>query len=319
MSPTPPAIRVLTLADSRYAMPLAVMLRSLLETATPGRPIEITVIDGGISKADKERIQASLEGFAPRIRYVAVPDRCLSLPVYGRVPPITYARLVLDEYYQGGSGKILVLDSDILVLSPLDSLIDDIHGDPILAACVDPFITTVSMVDGLAFWRELGMRHDTPYFNAGVMVIDLERWRDANITDRAIRYIDANHRQLRQYDQDGLNAVLAGRWRHLDARWNCQPRTGNSLGLDWPAKPGIIHFSGRLKPWLYRGSHPADLAYFSALDRTQWRGFRPSRLTLTSLAYSLYDSPARRWIHPVESRCLAWQRRLTLMLQGAKT
>lgn len=73
----------------------------------------------------------------------------------------------------------------------------------------------------------------------------------------------------------------------------------------------MVHFSGRLKPWLYRSGHPFDQLFFDVLDRTDWAGFRPPR-TLRSVAMSLYDSPVRRLFHPLEIRLLKrlrdWQK-----------
>jgi lipopolysaccharide biosynthesis glycosyltransferase len=316
MLPQQETIRVLTLADSRYAMPLAVMVRSLLENrADRGRAVEVTIVDGGISAADKARLFESWRGVDDGASFRFVPHvtgGAGRFPVWGRIPAITYARLMLDAYFGGQGGRVLVLDSDMLVLAGVEALQDVELADAVLGACVDPFIPVVSAVDGLGNWREAGLRGDDPYFNAGMMVIDLDRWRAMDVTAQTLEFIQREHMRLRQYDQDALNAVLHYRWKHLDARWHCHPRTGNSLGSEWPEDPWIIHFSGRLKPWLYRGSHAADERFFEYLQRTAWRGTSPPRYDWTALGYRIYDSPVRRWLHPLESRLTAWQRQIAI-------
>src|SRR5262249_15349598 len=122
-------------------------------------------------------------------------------------------------------------------------------------------------------------------------------------------YVERQRRHLRQYDQDALNAVLAGRFKQLDRSWNTQPRIRNALGIALPDRPRIVHFSGRLKPWLYSGRTELDRLFVECLDRTEWRGFRP-KMTWKTIAWNLYDSPLRRLLHGVERRVFALVRTL---------
>ena len=306
-------IHVLTLADGKYALPLAVAVRSLLEHHQTQRPLTITVVDGGLSPEDKARLGRSWNGatsspahwrFVPPL----YPEN-QHLPVWGRVPKLTYARLVLPDYFLAGESRAVLMDPDVLVLAGIDQLFDiGLHGVT-AAACADPFIPTVSAVDGLATWKELGLARNLPYFNAGIMLADLARWRSRRIAERAISYISSNVDRLRQYDQDALNAVLLNDWLPLDPRWHVHPRAANALGAKPRPEPGIVHFSGRLKPWLYSSPHPADRLFSAYLQRTEWRSTAPP-VNFRALAYRLYDSPLRRLGHPLEVHAAAWLRRL---------
>lgn len=307
-------LEVLTLADRYYAMPLAVMVRSLLENCDAGARLRIKIVDGGILPEDRVRLAASWCEVRPDAEWEFVapvlPDAA-TLPVWGRVPALTYARMPLEAYYPDHAGRVLVLDSDLLVLRSVARLFAEDLSDAIAAACVDPYIPNMSAVDGLSDWRELGLDASTPYFNAGVLLADLPRWREEKVTERAMQYIHGAHRRLRQYDQDGLNAVLARQWKQLDSRWQVNPRVRHSLGDPVPHDPWIVHYSGRLKPWMFASREPADQLFFEYLDRTAWRGFRPPR-GLRSVAYAMYDSPLRRLVYPLERRLSAWRRGLDL-------
>jgi lipopolysaccharide biosynthesis glycosyltransferase len=306
-------IRVVTLADDRYAMPLAVMGRSLLENHRPGRPLRLTVIDGGVTPENRARVERSWSGAAAgsaEWKWVAPSfGRARRLPVWGRVPALTYARIFLDAYCEDGENQVLVLDSDTLVLADVADLQDtDLEGR-IIGACVDPFIPTVSSIDGLPPSIGSSFPKQTPYFNAGMMVVDLRRWRDARVSERSLEYIEMAQGHLRQYDQDALNVTLAGAWKQLDAEWNVQPRAANALGQALPMRPRIVHFSGRLKPWEYGGSTELDRIYFDYLGRTDWKAFRVPA-TWRGRAWKIYDSPLRRLLYPVECRALALRKTL---------
>jgi lipopolysaccharide biosynthesis glycosyltransferase len=304
---------VVTLADEAYALPLAVMVRSLLDHLADGRALRILVIDGGILPATKQRLAQSWQDAKAaqhcEIEYVR-PD-CGSLdgiPAWGRVSPLTFARLSIAEYLPSESRKVVVLDSDTLVLTDIGQLVATDLDGMIVGATQDPFVPLVSSVGGLANHVALGLHPEARYFNAGVMLIDIPRWRAEHVGARALEFTRSHLAMLQQYDQDSLNAVLAGQWKVLDPRWQVQPRTMNSIGHLPVADPYIIHFSGRLKPWLYAGRDLADALFQEVVNRTAWRGVRPAR-TLRARVMALYDSPIRRVLYPSERRLLTWWQR----------
>jgi lipopolysaccharide biosynthesis glycosyltransferase len=306
-------LTVVTLADETYAMPLAVMVRSLLDHLAPGRAVRVVVIDGGITPGTKQRLNDSWRSSPGwplcQVDYVAPRyGGARDLPVWGRVTALTYARLSVAEYLPAESRQAILLDSDTLVLTDIAQLAaTDLEGATV-AATQDPYIPFVSSVGGLRQYAALGLRPRAKYFNAGVMLIDVARWRSERVGQSAFAYIRHHWRTLQQHDQDALNAVLAVRWKQLDPRWQAHPRTANSLGSPPLDDPCIVHFSGLLKPWFYRGRERADAIFYQFVDRTAWGGARP-RLTLRSWAMGLYDSPARRLLHPIEKRVLAlWHR-----------
>lgn len=289
-----PTILALTMADDRYAMPLAAMGRSLFEHHRSGRPIELTIVDGGVSAGNRERIERSWRGAArspAKWRWTApIYGAAPALPVWGRMPPLTYARLQLHEYFPDSRERAILLDSDTLVLSDVAELYDVDLEDNIAAACLDPFLG--------------GARARGAYLNAGVMVTDLRLWRKERVGEQALAALARARRPPADYDQGPLNLALAGRWKRLHRSWNVQPRTANALGVALPDKPRIFHFSGRLKPWAYEGDSPADRLYYEFIERTEWRGFRPPR-TLGARAMRLYDAPSRRYVHFAERRMMA--------------
>jgi lipopolysaccharide biosynthesis glycosyltransferase len=307
-------VTLITLADESYAMPLAVMVRSLLEHLPPGRAVRVVVIDGGITPGTMQRLNDSWRD-SPNwplchIDYVApLYGGARHLPIWGRLTALTYARLSAADYLPAESRRVILMDSDTLVLADIGLLATtDLEGATV-AATQDPYIPFVSSVGGLRQYAALGLRPDARYFNAGVMLIDIARWRSERVGQGAFAFIGRHWQSLQQQDQDSLNAVLAGRWKELDPRWQVQPRTVNSLGAPAVDDPYIVHFSGLLKPWLYPGRDRADALFYHFVDRTAWRGVRPRR-TLRSWAMALYDSPLRRVFHPIEKRILTGWRRI---------
>lgn len=311
----------------RYALRLAVAVRSLTDNLGPHRTLALTIIEDGVSAATKRRLHASWDLSRAAIEWVDVTrGGRFHPPAVPGLAPLYFARLFCPEYVDRDARRIIALDPDVLVLTDIGRLWEvPLLGKSALATR-DPFVPTVGHTDGVAAWREAGLSPTAPYLNAAVMLLDLDRWRDDNVSGAAARFIDAHARSIRFGDQDVLNAVLAGRWGELDLRWQVHPRILNHPYLarqyldrerlaQLARDPWIYHFGGRLKPWAYAARQPADALFFTYLDRTEWRGWRPPP-SLKGWLYRLYDSPLRRWTHPFEVQASAVLRALARVMPG---
>jgi hypothetical protein len=244
------------------------------------------------------------------------------------VPPIVETRRDLishtDPDYQEKLRQNIILaggGSQVAGLGEaLTAALAEVGGGRVLAV-QDPAIPFVSSRDGLQRHQELGIPCGHPYFNAGVMVVNVERWRRSNVSERVMAFIRRNASELKYCDQDGLNAILWKDWEAVDSRWQVQPRLMARHRLPLPhlderqrtqmtTDPWILHFSGRLKPWIYRGSTLPDRIFYEYLDRTWWTGWRPPP-SMKAWMYRLYDSSVRDWCYPLEQRGHALMRRLS--------
>jgi lipopolysaccharide biosynthesis glycosyltransferase len=163
---------------------------------------------------------------------------------------------------------------------------------------------------------ELGLPAAAKYFNAGVMLVDLVRWRRERIADRALEYLQRYRDRVLLWDQEALNAALAGRWGELDPRWNRNPTLRHLFGRrkrapvprGAPADAGadaneiwIAHYTGRLKPWLYPGLGAVQETFFAHLDATVWAGSRPPESWRRRALARYATSRVRRWLLPLET------------------
>ena len=131
---------------------------------------------------------------------------------------------------------------------------------------------------------------DAPYFNDGVMLIDLEGWRTQGIGARARALITAHPETLLD-QQDALNAVLQGRWLRLSPAWNVHQPVGHvhdwaPEGLTKPElaqvlhDPDIVHFVGSSKPWDADCRHLYAERFLGFLKYTPWRRWTPTAMPL---------------------------------------
>ncbi|HUP19077.1 MAG TPA: glycosyltransferase family 8 protein [Gemmatimonadota bacterium] len=322
MPPIDNPVVIACAADERYVMPLAVMLASLTARLEPSRPVSVYVLSRGIAEEDRRRLAGSLQRDDVDLHWLDVTTGAFSdLPVWGRMSTATYHRLMLPALLPPSIDRLIWLDCDLVVNADLARLwAEPLEGWHALAV-QDMIVPSVSSPDGIAGHAELGLDPAARYFNAGVMVVNLDLWRRDDVAGRVTDYLRAHGKDVVYWDQEGLNVVLAGRWRELDPRWNqnasvCGRSFYRPRHLDADTyrrvveDPWIVHFSGNLKPWaLHDTGDPARALYFRWLDRTPWAAWRPAR-TVWSTAVAAYErSRARDLIYPAEKGVLGLARR----------
>jgi len=297
----PPAVFACA-ADSAYAMPLAAMLQSLSAHADPERRLEVYIVDCGLSSSMRERIQAQSQPhlqihWRPSIRPSGIDD-----PTWGHVSRATSARLLLQDYVPGDTSLVLWLDCDLLVLDDITTLFEPPTAGHILRAVRDPLVQTMGSRFGVRQWREVGLGPDTAYFNAGVMLIDMFRWRAADVAGRAKHYLRHYRRQVFFHEQEALNAVVGNRWERLGDRWNYSANPMHAKAQDLVGgAPAIIHFTGRTKPWNLPALGAAQELFFRHLDETSWRGQRPDGGVKNRLLSWYVGSRFRHLTYPLEN------------------
>jgi lipopolysaccharide biosynthesis glycosyltransferase len=295
-------------ADDHYAQPLGVMLRSVRANLDAGRALVVYLLDGGIGPAARKRLAESWRSGRITIHWLPVEEsRFRGLPLWGRMPVSTYFKLLVPELLPDHVERALWLDCDLVALADVGPLWDADSGGRHVLAAQDQVVPLVSSRDGVAGWRELGLGVNAKYFNAGVMVVDLARWRRERIVEHVLDHLRRYRKRVVFWDQEGLNAVLSGAWGELDPRWNHNVSVGAHRGRRRrPAgaaedEPWILHFSGNLKPWVYPCGHPFHGSYFHYLDQTAWSGWRPQPTLRGKLAGYYESSGLRTLLYPAEA------------------
>ena len=294
-------IALVCAADDGFAMPLAVALRSALDSLAEPHRLAAFVLDGGIREGNRARLERSLASPRLELRFVAPDPQVLArIQHRGRVSHATYFRILAADLLPPDLARAIYLDADVLVEADLARLWSEPQrGLPVLAVR-DAGAPTVSSPRGLLNHRELGLAPELGYFNAGVMLLDLALWRAEGLASRLLGYLESHPDAIRWWDQDALNAVLAGRWGELDPRWNqtpqCwEPAQGEADPLTPERRalairdPWIVHYSTWSKPWHWSCAHPARGKFFEVLDCTDWAGWRPRRTFRDTLLW-------RKWL-----------------------
>ncbi len=220
------------------------------------------------------------------MREVELPESLRGLPGPKHMSLFTYARLAVAELWAPGYRRLLYIDSDTRIAGPLAPLFRvDLRGAAIAMAedCGRYLGDNAGRHDWDNYRASLGLDLAATYHNAGVLLIDTARWREAQYWRRLQEFIAAREGRLMFMDQDALNAVCAGAIAELSPRWNFQTHYF-ALGLEQTVRPAILHYANVLKPWrdpewaaLY-GRSDAQ-AFAALLAESPWLGLMQAGLT----------------------------------------
>jgi len=277
------AISLALVADDFYAAPLATCGLSVIENLSPDRHLNLFVVDAGLSERNKRRIAKSLEFPNLHLHYVKPKESTLEhVSLAGSYPISVCYRLLLPSVLPRNIGKVIYLDSDLIALGNLEDLWSlDFEGTLMLAA-QDAAQREIGNAKHLAQLPAsfLEKNKNEKYLNSGVLVLDLEKWRREEVSERIIEFLSA-HEDLAYPDQDALNIVLAGRWRELGPQWNQiavlhdysrwdQSPYPEDIFASALKDPHIIHYTSYPKPWMLKCDHPQKAIFNEYLQKTAW-------------------------------------------------
>jgi lipopolysaccharide biosynthesis glycosyltransferase len=289
-------ITVVCASDDNYAMPLTVAVCSILKNLDPQRHLNLYILDGGISKKNKKNILYSLTSKKCSILFFNTKGCFKEINIPEQFTESIFHRLLIPELLPKDIHKAIYLDCDLLVLSDLGELWDREIGDWHLLAAQDYYYPYIKL--GLRNYEELGIPALCKYFNSGVLVINLDKWRELNTSARVSEYIVKPRNYTIFGDQEALNAVLWKEWGELDPKWNQQvilinllenfewvnalkARVGEDRYHDIVTNPFIKHFTSPRKPWQFY-NHPDKLLFYQYLDMTAWKGWRYTLINVWS-------------------------------------
>ncbi|MCP9319774.1 DUF4422 domain-containing protein [Acetobacter persici] len=293
-APAANAVTLVTAADENFVPHLAALLESIKASFNPDRFLDLIVLDGGIPPLKRNLLRRQFHMGLPAskgsLTFLDCQHMYRGISTHMHFSPATFYRLSLGQLLQNHT-RALYIDCDTIVLADLCRLWDTPLNGAVIGATPD-LIMKNFVKAGIRSMEETGAlpasqylsaylglqgRGDA-YFQAGVILFDLDAFRAANISDAAIK--DLSNRRYWFLDQDILNKYLIGKVKMLDTSWNCVNSIREifpHLNADWRAKvledlkdPKIVHYAGyEAKPWNNRRA-PLSFFYWYFLRRTFW-------------------------------------------------
>lgn len=266
-------ITLVVVCNNHFAVLLAALLKSLDITHKTEEYIDLYIVDDGLSNLNRAKLTRCICSNKIIIIWVKIVDAIptgIIIPMDSSSFPISaYLRLFAAHFVKSDTNKIIYLDVDMILLEDISILWNISLEGYVVAAVVDRTEKVSNPWGGIKNYKELGLDPEAKYFNSGLLIIDIPKWQELNLTNRIIACINENKQYASFPDQYGLNVILSNNWLELDPLWNC-------FSMATVENPYLIHFIGR-KPIFKKYNHNQTYKelFFKNLNQTEWRGFRP--------------------------------------------
>ena len=281
-------VSVVIASDNNYVAHLGALITSIIDNFSSERFLDLIILDGGISEYNK-KLLTRLMNYNSNIQFLELSSEFSNQSTHMHFSKATFYRLILDKLILDRK-KVLYIDCDTIVLDDLSKLFDIDLGNNAIGAVYDYImhhfcqmgIPSIDFTGGLKskdyLQKYVGLCDWDKYFQAGVILFDLDKMRRMDLSDVMIKsLLDKRYWFL---DQDILNKYFLGKVTYLEPSWNvvnCGHEIYDGLSEKQIKElqvaensPKIIHYAGyETKPWNNRNAKFGEY-YFYYLRKTFW-------------------------------------------------
>lgn len=274
-------IHIAIAADNNYAQHAAVLIASILTNTKQKEKIKFHLLSDGIGSDKIKQISDTALSFGSELfvydlsSYACFDETFIS----GHISRAAYFRLAIANILPEKIKKIIYLDVDMLVLHDISELWNtDLHDKPMGAVPDYGIMASARLMNQKH--EKIGLPLNSLYFNSGVVVMDLEKWRKHGYVEQVIKFASGN--ALPHHDQDALNKIFMSNWEPLALKWNVIPPIFNLFvkiifnkkfrnpALKARKAMSILHYAGRYKPWEFECKKGFNDKYYLYLARTKF-------------------------------------------------
>ena len=214
-------MNIVLASDDNYVPLLSISIVSLLENNYKDfDEINVFILNDGITNQNIEKIKNILNEYNCNISFIKTKNienlnlNIVSLERDNIASFTTYSRLFIGSLIPDNIDKIIYIDCDILNVYSLKQLWEEDISDYYCAAVLDCCNTTIQEM--------LGISEEDNYINAGMLYINLKKWREDNVEEKFIEFMMNNQNRFYQHDQGIINNVFKGKIKIISPRYNLQ-------------------------------------------------------------------------------------------------
>lgn len=243
-------------SDNNYAPFVATTIASICDNTKSF--CEFYILDGGITEENKEKIcelKQEFNNFSIEFIkiYVEKEFKKINYSIAQKYITLsTYNRFLIPSLCPDLK-KVIYIDVDTVTLKDINYL----YYQELNGYCLGAVHDIKS--DDLPFQQyqtSIGLCKKHKYFQAGVLLIDIEKWKENNISQKLMNVAIDNSSKYRLQDQDALNVLFENNYKILDPKYNYCVANGvnNPEG-----KVVIRHFNSQIKPWHINPNTKTDM------------------------------------------------------------
>ena len=179
----------------------------------------------------------------------------------GHITQAMYYRYLFADMLPQTVTRLIYLDADIICKGDILPLWQSDLQGKVLGAVRDYGEAKSCVRIGLKSGR---------YFNSGVLLMDLVKWRQQKLTQKLFQWLEqVGSTKILWGDQDALNGVVDGEFAELPKKYNCI--IINNTLLKATPEDVIVHYIDYIKPWhIYCLDSEEKKLYWHYVKKSLW-------------------------------------------------
>lgn len=235
--------------NTSYAKYVAVSLCSIFENNLKEK-IHIHILTDGLLPNDEKLLTDIIERYGGKYSKHLVDDSRLK-ELKSTWSVYSWYRCYIPEFLPNTS-RCLYLDADVIVTGNIQELFTLRMNQKAIAAVIDTESYNPQV------FKRLQYPQQKKYICSGIMIMNLDYWREHNITEQILNYANLNHNRIAFPDQDSINVVCQDTKIILPLKFGILNTfvTNNEFIKDnisslkeMLSDPRIIHYAG-FAPWV---------------------------------------------------------------------
>jgi lipopolysaccharide biosynthesis glycosyltransferase len=282
-------INIVYHSSDSFSSVLAVSMASIMANNKQADGITFYVIENNISEDNKHKLSEMVEGGGRNLIFIPMPDfqkefNLKLLQVKKKWMFDSYSRMFLGSILPDTVERALYLDCDTLC----DDNLEEFYQTDLTGYCC------AGVTDCLSekYYKIFEMNSKSYYVNSGMLLINLKAWREENIEQMVVDYVEKKHGYVFFMEQSVLNIVLQERIKIVHPRYNtftlmislsrknlyrlrdCKRFYSANEVKEALAHPCIIHMTNffyvKGRPWIMGNAHPFKDIFLKYKKMTPW-------------------------------------------------
>ena len=279
------SINILYCFDENYNLQALTSMNSLLDEVS--EKVDIYIIHNNPDSFNSLSNNIESHKNTRSINIMKFEKENLNFPnvANSHVSEATYYRLFIERLLPNTLNNVLYLDADIICIAdPIKEIKENFNNLSNTKTTVASVFENFSPTEIKELEKRLNINGNN-YFNAGVMFIDLEKWRKKSIESLSLKIIKEKNKELKFWDQDILNIIFNDDVSEISNSLNYIINIEKQTTI--PKATRFIHYAGSFKPWTVRGAIEKNSIHY--MDQFRKLGLGKFHLThswkVSSISY----------------------------------
>lgn len=277
-------LNIVMATDGNYIEFVATCLCSIMDNNHSYENVRLFLLINEVNSKALQQFEASVSVYnGLSVKYIDISNlkELIGIAVPETIALTSYARLFVGVLLPNDVENVLYLDCDIIVTSDLGEL-KDIVGDKSVYGVLDILPDAKSKL-------AIGNEYDSIYVNAGVLLINLNKWREKALHKLFLEFLISHEGNVHHHDQGIINAVCKNDIGLLHPKYNVHssyfshpfslikkanhpfyPETEYNDARKYAV---IVHFTTGFfnRPWMLNSKHPLRHEFDRYHRMTEWR------------------------------------------------